>query len=61
MERAAAKACRLEARRAKTLAVAPPSEGALAQMLETTPHNTNLRFLRAVRAVTEHKTSTRSS
>jgi 3',5'-cyclic-AMP phosphodiesterase len=53
VERAAAKACRLEARRAKTLASAPPSEGALAQMLEETPHNTNLRFLRAVRAVTE--------
>lgn len=53
VERAAAKACRLEARCARTLAASPPSEGALAQMLETTPHNTNLRFLRAVRAVTE--------
>ena len=53
VERAAAKACRLEARRAPTLADAPPGEGALAQMLETTPRNTNLRLLRAARAVTE--------
>jgi 3',5'-cyclic AMP phosphodiesterase CpdA len=53
VERAAAKACRLEARRALTLAEAPPSEGALAQMLEVTPHNTNLRLLRAARAVHE--------
>ena len=53
VERAAAKACRLEARRAGTLAGGPPGEGALAQMLETTPHNTNLRLLRAARAVAE--------
>jgi Icc protein len=53
VERAAAKACRLEARRAGTLAGGPPGEGALAQMLETTPHNTNLRLLRAARAVSE--------
>ncbi|HEY8040637.1 MAG TPA: metallophosphoesterase [Polyangiaceae bacterium] len=53
VERAAAKACRLEARRARTLAEATPSEGALAQMLESTPHNTNLRFMRAARAVAE--------
>ena len=44
VERAAAKACRLEARHAPTLASASPSAGALAQMLETTPHNTNLRL-----------------
>jgi 3',5'-cyclic AMP phosphodiesterase CpdA len=54
VERAAAKACRLEARRAKTLAAAPPTEGALAAMLETTPHNANLRCLRAARVVEEH-------
>jgi 3',5'-cyclic AMP phosphodiesterase CpdA len=53
VERAAAKACRLEARRAATLAQAIPGDGALAQMLETTPHNTNLRLLRAVRSVAE--------
>jgi Icc protein len=51
VERAAAKACRLEARRAVTLAASPPSEGALAAMLETTPHNANLRVLRAARVV----------
>jgi Icc protein len=54
VERAAAKACRLEARRASTLASSPPSEGALAAMLETTPHNANLRLLRAARVVSEH-------
>jgi 3',5'-cyclic-AMP phosphodiesterase len=54
VERAAAKACRLEARRARTLASATPSEGALASMLETTPHNANLRCLRAARVVAEH-------
>ncbi len=53
VERAASKACRLEGRRAVTLAGSPPGEGALAQMLETTPHNTNLRCLRAARAVLE--------
>jgi len=53
VERAAAKACRLEARRACTLAAAPPGEGALASMLESTPRNTNLRLLRAARAVAE--------
>jgi 3',5'-cyclic AMP phosphodiesterase CpdA len=51
VERAAAKACRLEARRAVTLAAAPPTEGALAAMLETTPRNANLRCLRAARVV----------
>ena len=54
VERAAAKACRLEARRAPTLAGATPGEGALAAMLETTPHNANLRCLRAARVVAEH-------
>lgn len=51
VERAAAKACRLEARRARTLSEAPPTEGALASMLETTPKNVNLRCLFAARAV----------
>ncbi len=55
VERAAAKACRLEARRAATLVEGAPGEGALAQMLEATPHNTNLRFVRAARAVIEQK------
>jgi 3',5'-cyclic AMP phosphodiesterase CpdA len=55
VERAAAKACRLEARRATTLAADPPGEGALAQMLETTPHNVNLRLLRAARVVAEQE------
>ncbi|MGD0677485.1 MAG: metallophosphoesterase [Polyangiaceae bacterium] len=53
VERAAAKACRLEARRAATLAASPPSEGALASMLVTTPYNANLRCLRGARAVAE--------
>jgi Icc protein len=54
VERAAAQACRLEARRSVTLAAAPPSEGALASMLEVTPQNANLRLLRAARVVAEH-------
>jgi 3',5'-cyclic AMP phosphodiesterase CpdA len=53
VERAAAKACRLEARRAPTLVASTPGEGALALMLESTPTNTNLRLLRAARAVAE--------
>jgi Icc protein len=53
VERAAAKACRLEARRATTLAASPPGEGALVSMLESTPHNVNLRLLRAARVVAE--------
>jgi hypothetical protein len=51
VERAAAKACRLEARRASTLAGGVPGEGALALLLEATPENSNLRFLRAARAI----------
>lgn len=54
VERAAAKACRLEARRAVTLSGAPPTEGALAAMLEITPHNANLRCLHAARVVAAH-------
>jgi 3',5'-cyclic-AMP phosphodiesterase len=53
VERAAAKACRLEARRSATLAADPPGAGALASMLAVTPRNTNLRALRAARAVAE--------
>jgi Icc protein len=51
IERAAAKACRLEARRSKTLAGSIPGEGALALLADTTPRNANVRLLRAVRYV----------
>lgn len=51
IERAAAHACRLEARRAATLAGALPTDGALAMMLEVTPRNSNLRLLRAARQI----------
>ena len=53
VERAAAKACRLEARRAATLASGIPSDGALAVLQSWTPKNSNLRFLRAARAVVD--------
>jgi 3',5'-cyclic AMP phosphodiesterase CpdA len=53
VERAAAKACRLESRRAATLGLASPTDGALALMLRSTPKNTNLRLLRAARAVAQ--------
>jgi Icc protein len=55
VERAAAMARRLEARRSPTLAAAEPGEGALASMLDETPHNANLRLLRAARVVREHE------
>ena len=51
IERAAAKACRLDARRATTLASAPPSDGALAVLQESSPENSNVRCMRAARAV----------
>jgi len=51
VERAAAKACRLESRRATTLGRSAPTDGALAVMLRSTPKNSNLRLLRAARAV----------
>jgi Icc protein len=54
VERAAATASRLEARRSRTLAAAQPSEGALGSLLDATPHNANLRLLRAARVVAEH-------
>jgi Icc protein len=51
IERAAAKACRLEARRATTLAGSPPSDGALAVLQQSSPENANVRCMRAARAV----------
>ena len=51
VERAAAKACHLEARRAVTLAGAQPTDGALARLLEATPENSNVRFVGAARGV----------
>jgi 3',5'-cyclic AMP phosphodiesterase CpdA len=51
VERAAAKACRLEARRATTLARGEANDGALGTLLENTPKNSNVRLLRAARAV----------
>ncbi len=53
VECAAAKACRLEARRASTLAHALPTEGALRTLQQATPKNSNVRLLRAARAVEE--------
>lgn len=53
VERAAGKACRLEARRAATLASAIPPSGALKLLHETTPRNSNIRLLRAVAALEE--------
>lgn len=53
VERGAAKACRLEARRSLTLAHDPPSEGAIELLLAATPKNSNLRLLRAARIVKE--------
>ena len=51
IERAAAKACRLEARRAPVLASHVPAPAALRSMLEATPRNSNVRLLRAVQAI----------
>src|SRR5262245_22623616 len=45
VERAAAKACRLEARRAATLSRGDATDGALATLLEHTPKNSNVRLL----------------
>ena len=55
VERAAGKACRLEARRATTLAGGLPSDGALGTLLDSTPKNSNLRLLRAARIVEERE------
>lgn len=53
VERAAAKALRLEGRRATTLVRERPTEGRLASLLEATPHNVNLRCLRGAKAVAD--------
>lgn len=53
VERAASKACRLEARRASVLARHVPSAGALRVLYEATPRSSNLRLLRAVAAIDE--------
>src|SRR5262249_19550040 len=51
VERAAAKACHLEARRASVLAAHVPTPGALQTLYEGTPRNSNVRLLRAVNAI----------
>lgn len=53
VERAAGKACRLEARRAAVLARHVPGQGALRTLLEGTPRNSNIRLLRSVSAIEE--------
>ncbi len=53
VERAAMKACRLEARRARTLAATPPGPVGLAVLSQLSPKNTNVRLLRAVLALDE--------
>jgi 3',5'-cyclic AMP phosphodiesterase CpdA len=53
VERAASKACHLEARRAPTLASHVPSPGALRHLFDGTPRNSNVRLLRAVQAIEE--------
>ncbi|HVH42596.1 MAG TPA: metallophosphoesterase [Labilithrix sp.] len=52
-ERAAAKACRLEARRSTVLAKHLPSPGALRHLFDATPRNSNVRLLRAAAAIEE--------
>jgi len=53
VERAAAKACRLEARRAAVLAKHLPSPAALRHLFDATPRNSNIRLLRAAAAIEE--------
>jgi 3',5'-cyclic AMP phosphodiesterase CpdA len=53
VERAAAKACRLEARRASVLARHVPTAPALRHLFEATPRNSNVRLLRAAAAIEE--------
>jgi 3',5'-cyclic AMP phosphodiesterase CpdA len=53
IERAASKACRLEARRAGVLAKHPPSSQALKHLFDATPRNSNIRLLRAAAALEE--------
>ena len=50
-ERAATKAIELEARRAQRLARDLPSDQDIARLLESSPINTNIRFLDALRAI----------
>ncbi|MCL2777552.1 MAG: metallophosphoesterase [Polyangiaceae bacterium] len=51
VERAAAKACHLEARRASQLGSNVPSEAALKHLYEGTPRNSNVRLVRAANAI----------
>lgn len=53
VERAAAKAFRLEARRAAVLARHLPSPAALKHLFDATPRNSNVRLLRAAAAIEE--------
>ncbi len=53
VERAAAKACRLEARRQVVLAKHLPSVPALRHLFDATPRNSNIRLLRAAAALEE--------
>jgi 3',5'-cyclic AMP phosphodiesterase CpdA len=53
VERAAARACHIEARRAPTLAAHVPAHGALQVLFDGTPRNSNVRLLRAVEAIEE--------
>lgn len=51
VERAAGYACRMEARRASTLATSNPSAFALDVLHDATPKNTNVRLLRALQFI----------
>jgi 3',5'-cyclic AMP phosphodiesterase CpdA len=53
VERAAAKACRLEARRAGVLARHPPTPSVLKHLFDASPRNSNVRLLRAAAALDE--------
>ena len=53
IERAASKACRLEARRASVLARHLPTGGALRHLFDATPRNANIRLVRAAAAIEE--------
>jgi 3',5'-cyclic AMP phosphodiesterase CpdA len=53
VERAAVKACRLEARRAAVLARHLPTPSALRHLFDATPRNSNVRLLRAAAAIEE--------
>jgi len=53
VERAAAHACRLEARRASVLAEHVPNAAQLRHLADATPRNSNVRLLRAAAAIEE--------